>query len=426
MSFLTIRDIEEGKNLDFLGQKIDRKRMKDTAKYYVEKASHFFPYDTEKENFYPPIGFEATEREKEDYIYNLQFLTFQLSKALETDQKNMKELFSENPRLVVSLDNYCNKGCLHCIADSSIQKSEKLDYEDITGLDKRYFDIFKIVDFGRTGDPMLWESNNHTIADVIEHFADKGMKEVTVASGLFKNNNQWYENVVNKLENIRSEHKNLEIGAMLTYHHYFPDMKDKQIAKLFNKSLSECSKFSDKVAISLLGDIIYENSHTSNIKRTFLNNFDIIFDGFEIDIYEDNEIIAKKDSKETKISISNVSGAVYPFGRFEKTLKNDGLYEKYLKDFNILFFEPNLCPDVLEWPGMVVEPSGDINMCGAFEAIAKPHLTTISNILKPFEEVEDDLLKLHKKEKEWFLKNLPDIAFGKKSTCKIKNRCYSQ
>lgn len=131
------------------------------------------------------------------------------------------------------------------------------------------------------------------------------------------------------------------------------------------------------------------------------------------------------NDKETLVSIPPSSDAVYPFGRFEKKLKKDGLYNEYINKFSKIHPEPHICPDILEWPGMAVECNGDINMCGAFEAIANPNVTVVSNILKPFEEVESDLLNLHEKEKDWFLDNLPDIAFGEKSTCKIRNNCYS-
>ena len=73
---------------------------------------------------------------------------------------------------------------------------------------------------------------------------------------------------------------------------------------------------------------------------------------------------------------------------------------------------------------MIVEPNGDINMCGSFEAIAYPNVSVVSNILKPYENVEKELLRFYDKEKKWFINNFPDIALRKKTVCKIRNNCY--
>jgi hypothetical protein len=425
MTNLTVLDIAEGISLDSFGKNVKKRELQQIAQYYVATAGRYFPKGTRKSDYYSRIGSEASEGEKTKYLHDLHLISAQLVKLEQPEPRRLKQAFSENPRLVVSLDNICDKGCLHCVSEATMKKSEKMEYEDITSLDFRYFDIFKTVDFGRKGDPMLWKSDDHDISDIINHFADRHVKEVTIAAGLFKGRDKWYERVTEKLEKVHAKHDNLNLETMLTYHHYFPDMKPEEIALLFNKSLYDCSKFSDKIIISIIGDRAYDASSINAVGESFLENFDKIFKGFDLRRSRNN-IIAKKDGKKTVIYIPQPSDAIHPFGRFENKLKNDKIYESYVKTFNEMLSEPDNCPDALSWPGMVIEPNGDINMCGSFEAIAYPNVTVVSNIFKPFEKVEADLLDLYRKERQWFIKNFPDIAFGRKTTCKIKNACYTR
>lgn len=421
MTDLTILDIASGRNLEIFGE-VDKKRLQQIAVYYVKTAGTYFPQNTKISDYYSSISSEASETEKGNYLRDLQLLSAQLSKMKEPDPENLKDIFSENPRLVFSLNNYCNKGCMHCVPEATAEESDGIKYEDIIGLDPRYFNIFKKVDFGRKGDPMLWKSESHDISDLIEYFFSNDVEEATIATGVFKDRERWYERVTKNLEIVHSNHNSI-LETMITYHHYFPDMKADEIASVFNKTLQKCSKFSDKIVISIIGDRVYDDSSITSVQNSFLDNFDRIFNGFGLRTSK-NKIIAKREGKNTEILIPLPSDAIHPLGRFEKKLKKDNKYDKYLEMYNKMFSEPSNCPDGLNWPGIVIEPNGDINMCGAFEAIANPEVTVVSNIFKPFEKVEEDLLDFYEIEKRYFKNNFPDIAFGRKSTCKIKNVCY--
>jgi len=432
---LTVENIANGENLDFFGEGADKEAIQHLANFYIDNALQYFTDNTPISDIYPSISLDATGEEKEKYIYEMQLLTFQLSKAVGPAPTNMEELFSDNARLVMTLDNYCNKGCMHCVAGSTTENpgDAKMTYDQITNIDPRYLKIFKTTEFGRTGDPMLWSSDgddsSYDIADIVGWLYDEGMNEVTIALGVFKNNDEWYDSVVNKLAAVYGEKGDRKLSTMITYHHYFPDMDETQIASAFNKTIKGCVKFSDNIVISVLGDIMYEKSSPDSLKKTFYGNIRKIFSGLDVGDNttspDADELAIRMDGREIELSIPPISNVVYPFGRFEKTLKKDGRYEEYVKKFDEELSEPYVCPDVLEWPGMIIEPDGDINMCGAFEAIAYPHVSVVSNIFKPYEEVETEFLEFHKKEKEWFLANLPEIVFKEKTTCKIKNNCYA-
>ena len=83
-----------------------------------------------------------------------------------------------------------------------------------------------------------------------------------------------------------------------------------------------------------------------------------------------------------------------------------------------------VCPDLIKWPGIIIEPDGSLNLCASFEAISCKG-AIVSNILtKSYSQVEDELLQLHKTELKWFTENVQDIIQGNVSTCKLKNHCY--
>ena len=167
---------------------------------------------------------------------------------------------------------------------------------------------------------MLCKSNEKNISNIINFLADKGTEEANIATGLFKGKEEWYENITNNLQDVNNNHDNLQIGSMLTYHHYFPNQTEEQLAKTFNKSIKGCSKFSDEIVISVLGDNFYEKSLAENVENTFIKNSEKIFKGFEI-IKNEEHIVLKRNGKETKISIPPPSNTVYPLGRLDKPLR---------------------------------------------------------------------------------------------------------
>ena len=423
MANLTIMDLAEGRGLSCFGKTVDKKGLQNYAQYYIETAGKYFPEGTQKGEYFPTINSQAGRWEKEEYAHDLQLLSSQLSKLDEPNPEKLKDAFSPDPRLVISLSNYCDKNCAHCVSEASVNETEQLTFENIDTLDRHYFDIFKKVDFGRKGDPLLWKSEKRDISNVVESLASNGVNEVTIAAGIFKGRENWYEKITKRLEDVHNKQKNLNIETMITYHNYFPDMTEEVVAKKFNKTLLGCSRFSDKIIISIIGDRFYEDSYVDNVENSFIQNSHIIFEGMELSGSRKNITVSNAE-RSFALSIPFTSEAIHPYGRFAKKLKKDKNLKEYTEFFSELVPEPNLCPDPLIWPGMIVEPNGDINMCGSFEAIAYPNVSVVSNILKPYENVEKELLRFYDKEKKWFINNFPDIALRKKTVCKIRNNCY--
>jgi len=163
--------------------------------------------------------------------------------------------------------------------------------------------------------------------------------------------------------------------------------------------------------VSLLGDKYSQQnpSKAEEVYRTFKGNQGIIFSGI--------------DFQQTEISLPPIDTRVYPLGRFRQYLSQKRILEQYQQDFE-QDLSDYACPDLIEWPGIIVEPNGDLNLCGSFEAINCRNAIVGNIFSKSYEQVQDDLIQLHKIERQWFIDNLPDIVAGKISACKIKNNCY--
>jgi len=153
------------------------------------------------------------------------------------------------------------------------------------------------------------------------------------------------------------------------------------------------------------------------VKKTFEDNWSIITDGIEIVEPSCGKYIVQYQGKRAEIRIPSVDTRVYPFGRFKQHLAEKGILEEYAEQFNESMGE-YACPDLINWPGIIIEPNGDINLCASFEAInCKSGI--VSNIFnRPYEK---ELMSLHEKEKSWFRDNLGGIVDGKVSMCKLKN-----
>ena len=60
-----------------------------------------------------------------------------LKKVILKHIKELKDLFTENPRLIISPNNLCAGSCLHCVADSTIS-GETMPYGSFTSINPEF------------------------------------------------------------------------------------------------------------------------------------------------------------------------------------------------------------------------------------------------------------------------------------------------
>ena len=297
-----------------------------------------------------------------------------------------------------------------------------MSYDNFTKIDPEFIQIFNSADFGRRGNPLNYHSDGHDIVDLMSYLNKNTIKKFTIAAAIPKISN----NIIKRLEDFVSK-KSPEIQTMLTYHHYFNNLDISKLSKDFNDSIKNHMRFSKKITLSLLGDKYQPGqdlSKAEEVVKTFDQQFSTIFEGITLTKKENNKIyLAEYNGLKSEIFIPSVDTRVYPLGRFKNYLSEKGIFDEYTKNLEKSFSD-YACPDLIKWPGIIIEPDGSLNLCGSFEAI-NCNKAVISNIFtKSFSEVKKELMSFHKGEMKWFIQNLDEIIAGKISTCKIKNNCY--
>jgi len=334
--------------------------------------------------------------------------------------KSLADLFAKNPRLIISPNNQCNGSCLHCVADST-HSGITMPYEKFAGINPEFFRIFSAADFGRRGNPLLYHSNSKDLVDLMTLLNENGINKFTLALALQNSSIP----VIGKMEEFAKK-KNVNIEIMVTYHHYYPDLDKLQLAKDFNSTLINYLGFSKKIIISLLGDQYSQQEPTKaeEVQEAFLDNHETIFAGIKL-TSGDKEYTyhAQHAVSEAEIKIPPLDTRVYPLGRFRQYLAQRGVLEQYGERFEQGMGD-YVCPDLIKWPGIIIEPDGSLNLCASFEAVACKRAIVSNVFTKSYSEVQEELTNLHKKEMRWFIDNLSDIIVGKVSTCKLKNKCY--
>lgn len=344
-----------------------------------------------------------------------------LNKTLERSEKvfnektELKYLLDLNPRLIISPSNQCNSSCLHCASDS-MPNGEFMPYSAFENIDQSFFNLFSTADFGRRGDPVTYKSQGHDLADLIEILIKNGIKYFTIAAGIHPE----HLPVTDKLVELNSK---VKIGTMITYHHYFEKFEPKRFAQNFNLCLKNYFPFSNEIDISILGDGFSYNKPTmgEKVKKTFHNNWEIIFSGIEMEKIDSHSYKAEYNNKTIKLVVRPLKEKVYPMGRFRDYLVEKNLLKEYEKNFEALNTY-NICPDLLKWPAILLEYNGNLNLCGSFESLHCDNAVVSNIFTKSFQQVEKDLLNFHRKEHEWFLTSFSDIIKGKKVVCKMKEK----
>ncbi len=340
--------------------------------------------------------------------------------SLKEEPKDLSDLFIENPRLIVSPNNFCASGCLHCVADST-PVGEMMPYADFVNIDSDFIKIFSSADFGRRGNPLLYRSGGHGLVDLVQFLNSNGINKFTFALAL-----QTHPNLmVHKLKQFASKHQ-VYVGTMVTYHHYHKDLDTHQLAQDFNATLKNYWGFSNRITISLLGDKFsqQEPTKTEEVKKAFKDNWKIIFEDIELaHDPEHKKHVASYRGKEVEIRIPPIDARIYPLGRFRSYLASKEVLSQYEQQFEQALRD-YVCPDLVRWPGIIIEPDGGLNLCASFEAV-NCQGAIVSNIFsKPYAQVKEELRQFHQRELQWFIDNLSGIMEGKVSTCKLKNGCY--
>ena len=321
---------------------------------------------------------------------------------------DLRDCFADSPRLIVTPSNRCDEGCCHCVSDSK-PFAGVMSYEKFRNISPDFFQVFSAADFGRKGNPLSYLSDSHDLADMINVLYKNRIRNFTIAAAIHNRKSS-----IKRLRLFRQE-KEITIETMLTYHHYSENLDTLKLANDFNTAIRNYMGFSDNILISQLAD----NAKRKEVEGTFNRNRDIIFAGIDLK-GGPLKYHASYKGHSAAITIPETDTRVYPLGRFRRYLEKTGSLQQYEKDFEESMGD-YICPDLIKWPGIIIEPNGDLNMCSSFEAISC-RKAVVSNIFeKPYNEVEQDLLGFHKKELEWFVRNIDGIIDGKVSTCRLKN-----
>ena len=334
--------------------------------------------------------------------------------------KELSDLFTENPRLIITPNDKCAGSCLHCVADST-PSGATMDYDDFAGINSEFLDVFSVADFGRRGNPLLYRSKDHDLVDLMKLLDERGINKFTLALALQNHSVP----ILEKLDEFATK---TDIETMVTYHHYHPKLDKTRLAQDFNSTLRNYLGFSRRIIISLLGDKYSQQEPTTaeNVQRTFQDNWEIIFADIGMTQTDDeNTYHAQHGTNEAEIKIPRLDTRIYPLGRFRQYLSQSGILQQYEEQFEQAMSD-YACPDLVKWPGIIIEPDGSLNLCASFEAVACRGAIVTNILTKPYDQVRDELMQFHQRELNWFIDNLPEIIAGKVSTCKLKNNCYQQ
>jgi len=343
----------------------------------------------------------------------------------DNEVKELSDLFAENPRLIISPTDECSEHCLHCVANST-PKGKAMPYNKFTKIDPEFLEIFSVADFGRRGNPLSYHSNGNDLADLLDYLlVNGGIEKFTLALAIENCSTPTISRLQDFVKNNRAS-----IDTMITYHHYFENLDTNKLAQEFNLALKNYMRFSKKITISLLGDQFSQQNPTKaeEAQKTFNDNWGIIFKDINLTKIDDKNYHATYTSlstwKEANIYIPQIDTRVYPLGRFREYLSQRIMLQQYTAKFEQSLSD-YVCPDLIKWPGIIIEPNGDLNLCASFEAIVCKDAVVTNIFRRSYEQVQNDLIKFHKKEMRWFIDNLSGIIDGKVSTCKLKNGCYS-
>jgi hypothetical protein len=340
-------------------------------------------------------------------------------KAKKEKINNLSDIFVEKPRLIITPSNMCFCSCTHCVADST-PAGTTMSYDDFISINPEFFQLFSVVDFGRRGNPLLYNSGGHDVVDLLNILNKQGIDEFTLALAIQNKHVSEIERLVEFTKNKRTS-----IDTMITYHHYRENLDIQKVARDFNMTLKNYMEFSKKIIISLLGDQHSQSKSTKaeEVETAFKDNWQIIFSDLKLNQVNDKTYLAEYHNKKSELFIPSIDTRVYPLGRFRKYLENKGILKEYGEKFEKSMGD-YICPDLVRWPGIILEPDGSLNLCASFEAITCRGAIITNIFEKEYSQVKDELIQFHKKELNWFIDNLPEIIEGKVSTCKIKNKCY--
>ena len=332
--------------------------------------------------------------------------------------ESLNDIFDNSPRLIIAVSNYCDKYCKHCFTDST-EEGKILDLEKFLNIPEEFFQLFEYVDIGRSGDPLLYKD----LKDIIKVCHENGgIKEFTIAGGIvLEKDKDRVKNVIEDISKLKKDY-DLSVKSSLTFHLYYPfHLSD--TAKYFNNSLKLLGKISEEITIVLLGDHYFRYTSLKSVIDRFREYSKEILTGLKMVEERDNSFVVSYEDNQFML-LFYPTDVVFPLGRFRSYLESKGELDNYVKTLYSSIRRPVVCPDIGRWPGLVIEHTGDINLCGHFESFQNKSAIVANIFHQDFGEIEENLLRIYELEKEWVLAHKVLLEEGKISSCKLENDCY--
>jgi len=347
----------------------------------------------------------------------LEFTDLIKRTALLTNYDLVEYLKNNKIELALAVNNKCNRGCLHCVSDST-PNGKNLEFEKITGFSKNIIDLIDTVSFGLEGEPFDYEHNEKNLGDIISYYLNKGIKKYNISTGGTVSNAS--KKALEKIKNL----KNINAPeARLTYSLY-PVGKSENYEKndkIFIEALENLLKAIPQTNIQILGDKYFKET---NIQKT-LEHFDRIM--LENN-YSRKENIAEnpdinKDyiySRNGNSTRANFMHQINGVGRFRKVIDNKLLT---LINHEVEFKEPEfrkgiICDHLMAYKKIVIDFNGNARFC---DTMLSYNNESIANIYEEGEQAffekwynYNDLCRQH------VLSNINKIMYSKGQTCLCK------
>jgi len=386
------------------------KKLKEVIKKEYDFLREFIKDNPEKfENKdYPAIN------SMDDLVRFFEFVGLIKKMSILTSNDLLDYMKEKKMSLGLSLSNRCNRGCLHCASDST-PDGEIVPYEKLTGFSNNFLKLIDEATFGLEGEPLDYEYNGKNLADIIEHYANKGIKKYALSTGGTVSDIS--KKALNAIKN-----KPISLKTRLTYSLY-PGINGNSESNdnIFLKSLENLADTIPEVNVQILGDKYFQET---NIQKA-LERFDSIIskNGY----LSRKKISDEKDpfksyayNKGNKKIIVGLTSAIDNVGRFTKVIENKLLT---LINPKIPFKEPEIskkiiCEHLFDYKKIVVDYKGNARFCDTTLSYGKP---TIANIYEEGEQAFfDKWYNYNDLCRQYVLSNINKIMHSKAETCLCK------
>jgi len=240
-----------------------------------------------------------------------------------------------------------------------------MDFFKLTGIDQRFWSLFRHAAIGRKGEPFLYNSYGNDLSSVVDYLIVKGIPEISFYFGVFNEDNPDYLIQTREMENLKLRNPFVRFISGLTYHPFSPDMDC--FEQGFRYAFDSCFRFSDEISIELLASNVEEETSMENLASRFETFRKALLMNYEVVEKEGNTIITK-GLKRALLSYKQPNTSVYAMGEYKKTLLKKGLKEKYDEVMGEITYPP-ICASTLSHKYIVIEPDGGLKNCVSFEGM---------------------------------------------------------